>query len=162
MAPAQQKFRIDHVIAAILLFTMASITFINVLSRYFFHFSFAATEEITINLFVWLTVVGSGIAFERGAQLGMVTLFKIFPLSLKKVAVMTHSGLATVLFIILNIYMIQSIYDEVTIFHATSGALGLPVWMYYLGVTILSVFVFQGIYRDLMTKLAAFKTEASE
>lgn len=161
MALARQRYRIDHVIAAILLFTMASITFVNVLSRYFFHFSFAATEEITINLFVWLTVVGSGIAFERGAHLGMVTLFKIFPLSLKKLAVMIHSGLAAILFIILNIYMIQAIYDEITIFHATSGALGLPVWLYYLGVTILSVFVFRGIYRDLMAKLAAFKIGAN-
>ena len=54
MSQTNQRIRVDHWIAAILLFTMASIAFINVLSRYLFHFSFAATEEITINLFVWL------------------------------------------------------------------------------------------------------------
>jgi len=63
MARKAQRIRIDHWIVAVLLFTMASIAFINVLSRYLFHFSFAATEEITINLFVWVTVIGSGIAF---------------------------------------------------------------------------------------------------
>lgn len=154
MTAGKQKFRIDHWLAAALLFTMALIAFINVLSRYFFHFSFAATEEITINLFVWLTVVGSGIAFERGGHLGMITLFKLLPVRFKKVTVVIHAGLSALLFVILNIYVIQAIYDEVTIFHATSGALGLPVWIYYLGVTVLSVFVFQGIYRGLVGRLA--------
>ncbi len=63
---------------------MALIAFVNVLSRYFINFSIGATEEITINLFVWMTVVGTGIAFERGAQLGMVTFFNLFPLKMRK------------------------------------------------------------------------------
>ena len=84
MAKTDQRIRIDHWIVAILLFAMASIAFINVLSRYLFHFSFAATEEITINLFVWMTVIGSGIAFERGGQLGMITLYNVFPKRFKK------------------------------------------------------------------------------
>jgi TRAP-type C4-dicarboxylate transport system permease small subunit len=57
MDQTNQRIRIDHLIVAILFFSMASIAFINVLSRYLFHFSFAATEEITINLFVWITVL---------------------------------------------------------------------------------------------------------
>ena len=71
--------RLDHWIAALLLMTMAAIAFVNVLSRYFINFSIGATEEITINLFVWITVVGTGIAFERGGQLGMVTFYNLFP-----------------------------------------------------------------------------------
>ena len=54
MGQTDRRIRIDYWIVAILLFIMASIAFINVLSRYLFHFSFAATEEITINLFVWM------------------------------------------------------------------------------------------------------------
>ena len=91
MGKTKQRIRIDHLIAAILLFTMASIAFANVLSRYLFHFSFAATEEITINLFVWLTVVGSGIAFERGGQLGMITLFNVLPAKFKKIVWVSRS-----------------------------------------------------------------------
>ena len=160
MASAKQKIPLDHWIAAILLLAMAFIAFINVLSRYFFHFSFAATEEITINLFVWLTVVGSGIAFGRKAHLGMTTLYKVFPKGFKKVVILFHALLNTILFIVLNIYMIQAIYDEVTLFHATSGALGLPVWIYYAGVTVFSVFVFKGIYRNVTTRLAELEAEA--
>jgi TRAP-type C4-dicarboxylate transport system permease small subunit len=149
----KQRIRIDHLIAAILLFTMASIAFANVLSRYLFHFSFAATEEITINLFVWLTVVGSGIAFERGGQLGMITLFNVLPAKFKKIVILFSSGLSATLFILVDLYMIQAIYDEVTLFQATSAALAIPVWIYYIGVPIFSVFVFRGIYRDASTKL---------
>ena len=162
MGQTRQRIRIDHWIAAILLFTMAAIAFINVLSRYLFHFSFAATEEITINLFVWLTVVGSGIAFERGGQLGMVTLYNVFPAKFKKIVTIFGSGLSAVLFLLVDIYMIQAIYDELTLFHATSPALAIPVWIYYIGVPIFSIFVFTGIYRDASSKLAGLRSEGAD
>lgn len=153
MSASKYSFRIDHWIVALLMFLMAFITFVNVLSRYFFHFSFAFTEELTINLFVWMTVAGSGIAFERGAHLGMVTLFNLFPNAMKKAVIIFSSALSALLFAVVNLYLIGSIYDEITIFHATSGALGLPVWIYYAGVPLLSVFVFRGIYRNASARL---------
>jgi len=159
MAQPNQRFRIDHWIVAILLFTMASIAFVNILSRYLFHFSFAATEEITINLFVWVTVIGSGLAFERGGQLGMVTLYKLFSKKFKKFVIYFSAALSAVLFLLVDIYMIQAIYQELTLFNATSAALGIPVWIYYIGVPIFSVFVFAGIYRDASVKLDGLKRE---
>ena len=161
MGQKNKHIRIDHWIAAILLFSMASIAFINVLSRYLFHFSFAATEEITINLFVWLTVVGSGIAFERGGQLGMVTLYNVFPIKFKRLVILFGSVLSALLFILVDIYMIQAIYDELTLFHATSAALGIPVSIYYVGVPLFSVFVFVGIYRDASSKLEGLEREGN-
>ena len=133
---------------------MAAIAFVNVLSRYLFHFSFAATEEITINLFVWMTVLGSGIAFERGLHLGMVTIYNLFPRKMKKVVIVFSAGLSAVLFLVVNVYMIQAIYDEITLFKATSAALGMPVWIYYLGVPVFSVYVFQGIYKNAINQLS--------
>ena len=159
MAQPNQRFRIDHWIVAILLFTMASIAFVNILSRYLFHFSFAATEEITINLFVWVTVIGSGLAFERGGQLGMITLYNLFPKKFKKFVIVFSAALGAVLFLLVDIYMIQAIYEELTLFKATSAALGIPVWIYYIGVPIFSVFVFAGIYRDASVKLDGLKRE---
>ena len=154
MDQTNRRLRIDHWIVAILLFAMASIAFVNVLSRYLFHFSFAATEEITINLFVWMTVIGTGIAFERGGQLGMVTFYNILPMRFKKNVVVISAVLGAALFLLVDIYLIQAIYFELTIFQATSAGLGIPVWIYYIGVPIFSVFVFMGIYRDASTKLA--------
>ena len=159
MTQSDRRIRIDHWIVALLLFTMAAIAFVNVLSRYLFHFSFAATEEITINLFVWMTVIGSGIAFERGGQLGMITLYNVFPPRFKKVVIIASSALSALLFVLVDIYMIQAIYEELTIFQATSAALGIPVWIYYAGVPIFSVFVFTGIYRDASSRLGVLKGE---
>jgi TRAP-type C4-dicarboxylate transport system permease small subunit len=159
MSDTKKRIRLDHWLAAILLFSMASIAFINVLSRYLFHFSFAATEEITINLFVWLTVIGSGIAFERGGQLGMVTLYNVLPKRSKKMVILASSTLSSLLFILVDYYMIQAIYEELTLFRATSAALGIPVWIYYVGVPVFSVYVFAGIYRYARTKLQSIDTE---
>jgi hypothetical protein len=52
-----------------------------------------------------------------------------------------------------DVFMIQAIYDELTLFHATSASLSIPVWIYYAGVPVLSVFVFKGIYRDAVQRL---------
>ena len=147
---------------AILLFLMAAIAFVNVLSRYIFHFSLAATEELTINLFVWMTVIGSGLAFERGGQLGMVTFFNLFPARMRQGVIVGSALLSAALFLVVNIFMIQAIYDELTIFHAKSGALSIPIWIYYLGVPIFSIFVFQGIYRNAATRLRKFNGEGQD
>jgi hypothetical protein len=45
-----------------------------------------------INMFVWMTVIGTGIAFERGAQMGMVTLFNVFPLHSGKESLFSARG----------------------------------------------------------------------
>jgi TRAP-type C4-dicarboxylate transport system permease small subunit len=159
MPQPNQRFRIEHWIVAVFLFTMASIAFVNILSRYLFHFSFASTEEITINLFVWVTVIGSGLAFERGGQLGMITLYNLFPQRFKRFVIVFSAALSASLFLLVDIYMIQAIYEELTLFNATSAALGIPVWIYYIGVPIFSVFVFTGIYRDASKKLDGLKHE---
>jgi TRAP-type C4-dicarboxylate transport system permease small subunit len=151
---------IDHWIAAALLMTMALIAFVNILSRYFVNFSIGSTEEITINLFVWMTVVGTGIAFERGAQLGMVTVFNMFPLRMRKALVIFSALLGAALFVLVCWYMIQAIYDEITLFHATSASLGIPVWIYYAGVPLLSVFVFRGIFRGARVRLTELERDA--
>jgi TRAP-type transport system small permease protein len=159
MRQSKRSIRIDHWLVAVFLFVMALIAFINVLSRYLFHFSFAFTEEITINLFVWMTVIGSGIAFERGGQLGMVTLYNVFPAKMKKIVTLINAALSALLFVFVDIYIIQAIYEEMTLFHATSAALGIPVWIYYVGVPVFSVFVFTGVYRHTTSKLSGFEKE---
>ena len=149
-----KPIRLDYWIAAALLMAMALIAFVNVLSRYFINISIGATEEITINLFVWMTVVGTGIAFERGAHLGMVTFFNLFSLKIRKQLVVFSALLGAALFILVCIYTIQAIYDELTLFQATSAALGIPVWIYYAGVPLFSIFVFRGIYLGAIARLA--------
>lgn len=150
-----KKIPVEHWITAILFMAMASIAFLNILSRYFFHISIGATEEITINLFVWMTVSGAGIAFERRAQLGMVTCFNRFPVKIRKSLVVLGALLSAGLFFLVCVFTLQAMYDEMTLFHAKSPSLGWPVWIYYSGVPVLSVFVFKGIFRGTLSQLSA-------
>jgi TRAP-type C4-dicarboxylate transport system permease small subunit len=89
----------------------------------------------------------------------MITLYNLFPRKLKKIVTLFSAALSAVLFLLVDIYIIQAIYEELTLFNATSAALGIPVWIYYIGVPIFSIFVFTGIYRDASLKLDELKTE---
>ncbi len=89
----------------------------------------------------------------------MVTLFNLFPRRFRKLVILFSSLLSVSLFVLVDLFLVQAIYDEVVMFHAASGALGIPVWIYYLGVPLLSLYVFRGIYRDALAKLRALEKE---
>jgi len=155
----EKKLKIEELISAILLFIMASIAFINVLSRKIFHLSFAFTEEVTVHFFVWITVLGIAIAFEKGAHLGVVTVYNKLPKTLKKTAAFISASLSTLLFLIVNYYAFREIYMDVTIFHMESEALRIPEWMYIVGIPIFSVFIFKNIYKGLKIELKKIEGE---
>lgn len=150
----RRKFEIDEIIMGILLLIMAIIAFINVLGRYIFHYSLAFTEEIDVNLFVWITVIGIGVAFERNAHLGMVSLFKIFPKPIKKIVLWLNLILSAFLIGVVDWFTLKTIYQELTLFHSTSPALGIQMWIYYIGIPIFSVFVFIRMWRGHVKALA--------
>ena len=73
---------------------------------------------------------------------------------MRKGVILLSASLSALLFVLVDIFMIQAIYDELTLFHALSASLSIPVWIYYAGVPLLSISVFQGIYRDACLKLS--------
>ena len=56
--------RLEEVLGAAMLAVMVTVTFVNVIVRYCTTFSFAWTEEITINFFVWVVLLISNNVFE--------------------------------------------------------------------------------------------------
>ena len=156
------KLKIEELISAILLFIMASIAFINVLSRKIFHLSFAFTEEVTVHFFVWVTVLGIAIAFEKGAHLGVMAIYDKLPKTLKKIAAFISASLSTLLFLIVNYYAFREIYMDITIFHMESEALRIPEWMYIIGIPIFSVFIFKNIYKGLKIELKKIEGEEAK
>ncbi len=138
-----------------MLAAMALIAFVNVLGRYLFHYSLAFTEEITINLFVWMTVVGSGIAFERGGHLGMVSLNRLLPAAARRAAAVFSATLTAALYLAVDYLLVRTIAAEITLFHARSPSLGIPVWVYYAGVVACTPAVFMGVWRRMRAELTA-------
>ncbi len=62
---------IGEYICVFVLLAMVIITFVNVCSRYVFHQSLAASEEITTNLFVLLSLIGAALALKSHSHIGL-------------------------------------------------------------------------------------------
>lgn len=62
----------------IMLSYMAIMNFLNVVFRYLFASSFSFTEELTVTVFVWVTMMGVAAGFKRSAHLGMSFVVDFF------------------------------------------------------------------------------------
>ena len=54
---------------------MVIVAFVNVVTRYLLHASLAFTEEVEVAFFVWVTFLGTAMAFKRKSHLAM-TFFR--------------------------------------------------------------------------------------
>ncbi len=142
--------RFEEVLCAVLFAVMAVITFVNVISRYLLKYSFAFTEELVVSFFVWLTLLGTSIAFREHSHLGFSFLTDRMPPKMQKVFLWLSAGLGAVLFIFLIYFSIQQIGEEILL-GITSSGIGVPQWWYTIGVPVWSglivLRVFQGAYR---------------
>jgi len=62
---------IEEILIVIMMAYMTIMNFINVLGRYVFSASFSFTEELTVTVFVWVTMLGIALGFKRNVHLGM-------------------------------------------------------------------------------------------
>jgi len=145
----EESLRWDHLVCALLFGLMTLIPFANVLSRFLLKKSWAFTEEITIHCFVYLMVLGSGLAFERGSHLGMTTLYERFPPSWKRWVRVLGAILAAALYLGVSFFLIRTICAEIALLKGRSPALGIPVWIYYAGVLPATLAVYRGIWRGM-------------
>lgn len=71
--------KVEKVLCCLTLITMVVITFVNVVSRFFFHLSLSFSEEITTGLFVLLSLLGSAIGVRKKSHLGLNVVTDHFP-----------------------------------------------------------------------------------
>ena len=64
---------------SIILVFVTVITFANVVVRKLSDSQFAWTEELTINFFVWVVLLGTARSFREGGHLGMTLLYEALP-----------------------------------------------------------------------------------
>jgi TRAP-type C4-dicarboxylate transport system permease small subunit len=142
--------RFEEVLCAILFAVMAIITFINIISRYLLKYSFAFTEELVVSFFVWLTLLGTSIAFREQSHLGFTFLTDRLPPKFQKGLLWISAGLGATLFIFLIYFSIRQVGEEILL-GITSSGIGVPQWWYTIGVPLWSILivlrVFQGAHR---------------
>jgi TRAP-type C4-dicarboxylate transport system permease small subunit len=131
---------IEEAVCAGLLLFMATLAFLNILTRYLTNFSLAFTEEVEVSLLVYLTMLGTAAGFKRGIHLGLVFLVNRFPRLAQHWLQMGTAILASSLFLALVWFSIRQIQDEIAM-ATTSEALAIPQWFYTLGLPVGAVII---------------------
>ncbi len=147
--------RFEESLSAVILGLMATIAFANVLSRYFFHYSFAFTEELEIAGFVWITVLGASIGFRKGNQLAVDILVKHLPVKFRLVLSILSGIISVTLFLVLVYFSIVQIGYEIK-YNTRSPSMNWPQYIYTLSIPIGSSLI---ILRVIQYTLEFFRKE---
>ena len=123
-----------------LMAVMTMVAFVNVVTRYFIRFSLAFTEEIVVSLFVWLTLLGTAIAFREGSHLGFSFIVDRCPKPVQRVSVWLSASLGIVLFGLVIYFGIRQIGSE-RMLGTTSVSLAIPQWWYTAGIPVFGLLI---------------------
>ncbi len=130
----------EEAMGAILLFSMALIAFINVLTRYFIHYSFAFTEELEVSGMVFLTMLGASAGFKRDLHLKVLFLNSIVNEEKQKYLLTLSYLLSFLLFMTLLYFSYFHIKDTIELDIRTE-ALNIPEWIYVSSVPLGSILI---------------------
>ena len=130
----------EEVSGAVLLLSMALLAFVNVLTRYFIHYSLASTEELEVSSMVFLTMIGASAAFKKNQHLRLMFLDS-------KVSDKTRFGLnlfsLVLSFILFGVIAFLSYFhlkDEIDL-NITTEALDIPEWIYVMAIPLGSILI---------------------
>lgn len=143
----------EYLCAGILIF-ISSLAFVNVIVRYLTNYSFAFSEELQINLFVWLTLLGASMGLRKGSHLGVSMLVEKFPLNWRKVIALFVGICSIGLFVLLFLQGIDLVSGEFRN-KMTTYSMGLPMWWFGMSIPIGAVFL---IIRSTQVMLEEFNS----
>jgi TRAP-type C4-dicarboxylate transport system permease small subunit len=119
---------------------MTLVAFVNVITRYFIQYSLAFTEEIVVSLFVWLTLLGTAVAYRQGAHLAFTWVIDHAPRRVRTAALWGSTATSVVVFLALIWFGLGQIANE-RLLGTTSEALAVPQWWYTAGIPVFGALV---------------------
>jgi TRAP-type C4-dicarboxylate transport system permease small subunit len=119
---------------------MAVIAFLNVVIRYLSTQSFAFTEEVVLNLFVWLTLLGISYGYRTNSHLAMEFAFDRLPLRVQSFCRHFSNALSVIFFLILGYWGVWQVSDEIVL-NSVTEALRTPTWIYSICVPAFSLLI---------------------
>ncbi len=140
----------EEILGSIVLAVMAVVTVANVFTRYVITYPLAFTEEITVNLFVWLVMLGASIGFRQNAHLAMSFFYDLLPHSAKKVCFYIGNALSILFFILMTWLGTVQVLEELEL-GVTTDALAIPAACYSVAVPLFSVLIIVRILQSTRT-----------
>ncbi len=132
--------RFEELLGTLMLGIMVSVAFVNVIVRYCTTYSFAWTEELTINFFVWVVLLGAAREFRDDGHLSMTLFYETLPRALRAASYWLGVVCCTAFFAALIWLGALEVLDEMAL-EATSESLGIPVWWYTIATPLFSCLV---------------------
>ena len=131
---------IEEILVYIMMAYMTIMNFLNVLARYVFSASFSFTEELTVTVFVWVTILGIALGFKRNVHLGMSFVVDHCHGKAKAFLILLSGACSLLFTAILLIYGTQMVQDQMTM-GSTTPVLGMPQYVQGLAMPISAVFI---------------------
>jgi len=138
-------FHFEEILGALLLAIMVTIDFLNVLTRYFFKYSMAFTEELTVYLFVWVILLGTSMAFREGTHMAVTVFYSKLSKGLRKPLFLLANILSAIFFIALFYFGSIEVIEEIQM-NAKTEAIELPVWLFTGAMPVVSVCILLRIF----------------
>ena len=132
--------KIEEFICIVCLLAMTALVFANVFSRYVLHLSLSFSEEITTNLFVLLSMMGTAIAARRRAHLGLSILTDAVSPKVRRALLIFGFGLSTVFSFAVFFYGVKMVQSEYILAQVTPS-MQWPEWIYGCFVPFGAIFM---------------------
>lgn len=126
---------VENTLAASAFFLITVVAFINVVSRYFLNASLAFTTEITVNVAVWMTMIGAAIGVREGSHLGFSLLHQQLRGRGRQVLTVVI-GLAMVTFFALLAWYGWSQTSSQLASGRATPAMRIPQWLFSLALPV--------------------------
>ena len=130
----------EEALGAVVMAVMVTLAFVNVVTRYVIVYPLAFTEEITISMFVWVTLLGVSIAFRKNAHLAVTFFYDLGSPSVRKAFYFVATGMSIVFFMLLTWLGTTQVLDEMEL-GVTTDSLAIPAWIYSIGIPVFSVLI---------------------
>ena len=116
----------------------------------------AFTEELTVYLFVWGTLLGASLAFRQGANMMVAVLYNRFPKAGRKVLYLISAALSLFFFVILGYYGYIQVRDEMELGVMTES-MHLPLWCFSASIPIGAALILIRIFFKTISDIKAKK-----
>ncbi|WP_342600323.1 TRAP transporter small permease [Psychrobacillus sp. FSL H8-0483] len=148
--------RLEEWIVVLVMSIMSLIAFANILSRGLVGYSLSFTEEITINLFVFLTFVGTAIGVRQNAHLGFTLIYDRANGVFKKGITLLVGVLMGGLFLVLVYFGLQMMLYQMELGQKTPS-LGWPQWLFSLAMPLGALLC---LYRTVQVTIMELREES--
>lgn len=145
-------------LCVLLLAFMTVMCFANVLSRYVIHSSISFTEELTITAFVWISMIGSAVAYKRCAHMSMSFIQDQFSKK-NQVWFALLSMICSVAFLAVLIYYGFVMVNNQIMLNSKTPALGFPSAFQGAAIPVGGIFMLIRAIQLGITQIIEFRKE---